>query len=119
MARSLIKGKQLKDESIGISKLAPEIYARLLKNSMPIARVKLSKSFLAHTDFVLPNGLTYSTDVFTERVAVYRNGQLLFSGNSPPIDKNDPTEVYPGSNEMAIKFDMDLRRGETIQIIIL
>lgn len=139
MPRSLIRGPQIKDETITerdlaadsvitvkikdgnvtCQKLAPGLCDRLLRTDVPIGRVKLTDVHPEGTDFTIPNGLTYDVNFFVERVAIYRNGQLLYNGVTAPVDEHDATEVYPGSDNTKIKFDFDLRKGETIQVIVL
>lgn len=137
--RTLIKGKQIKDETITsddlaknsvitekikdgnvtCAKLEPGLCDRLLTSTAPIARIKIVGNVPAHTDFVIPGGLSYDALLFVERVAIYKNGQLLFNGNSPPTDDKDPVEVWPGSSNDKIVFDFPLRNGETIQVMVL
>jgi hypothetical protein len=139
MARTLIRGPQVKDESITdrdlakdsvitekikdgnvtCQKLAVGICDRLLSSDSPIGRVKLTQSYLARTDFVLPNGMTYEISSFVSRVAIYRNGQLLYNGLLAPVDIHDPVDVFPGSDNSKIQFDFDLKKGETIQVVLL
>lgn len=137
--RTLIKGKQIKDETITSSdlaqdsvitekikdgnvtcaKLEPGLCERLLASDAPIGRVKISGTVPAHTDFTIPDGLSYDTSLFVRRVAIYKNGQLLFNGDSPPTNDWDPVEVWPGSSNDKIVFDFLLRNGETIQVMVL
>jgi len=139
MPRSLVKGRQIKDLSITSNDLAQDsvitekikdhnvtcdkldvgICDRLLRTDSPIGRTKVYDGYPARTDFTIPDGLTYDPATFVERVAVYRNGQLLFNGDGPPVDDRDPVEVWPGSSNTQIVFDMELQRGATIQVIIL
>ena len=139
MPRSLIRGPQVKDESIEAVdlamdsvitekikdgnvtcvKLEPGLCDRLLSSSSPIGRARLAGDFPSDIDFTIPGGLVYIPADFVERVAIYRNGQLLYNGDSMPVDDNDPAEVYPGSDTTKIKFCFPLRRGDTIQVIIL
>lgn len=139
MPRSLIRGPQVKDESIEAVdlakdsvitekikdgnvtcvKLEPGLCDRLLSNASPIGRAKLTANLPANTDFTIPGGLVYVPADFVERVAIYRNGQLLYNGDSVPVDDNDPTEVYPGSDNSKIKFEFPIIRGDTIQVITL
>lgn len=139
MPRSLVKGRQIKDGSITdvdlatdsvitekikdgnvtCAKLAPGLCDRFLTTSSPIGRTKLMADLPANTDFTLPGGLMYDITTFVERVAIYRNGQLLFNGIAPPLDTSEPVEVYPGSDITKVRFDMEIRRGETIQVIVL
>lgn len=111
--------EKIKDGNVTCVKLEPGLCNRLLQSAFPIGRAKIMANITANTDFPLPNGLTYDLATFVDRVAIYRNGQLLFNGSSPPTNIYDPVEVYPGSDTTKIKFDMDLKRGETIQVIIL
>jgi hypothetical protein len=137
--RTLIKGKQIKDETITSDDLAKDsvitekikdenvtcaklesgLCERLLASDTPIGRVKIVGTVPAHTDFTIPSGLSYNISLFVERVAVYKNGQLLFNGDSPPTNNKDPVEVWPGSSNNKIVFDFPLRNGETIQVIVL
>jgi hypothetical protein len=139
MPRSLIRGPQVKDESIEAIDLAKDsvitekikdgnvtcvklesgLCDRLLSSMSPIGRIKLIADFPANTDFTIPGGLVYVPISFVERVAIYRNGQLLYNGDSAPVNDSDPTEVYPGSDNSKIRFEFPLRRGDAIQVITL
>ena len=139
MPRTLVRGSQVKDESITdrdlardsvitekikdgnvtCPKLAPGICDRLLNTDNPIGRVKILETIPAGTDLTIPGGLTYDVSHFVTRVAIYRNGQLLYNGLISPTDEHDPTEVYPGSDNTKIKFDFIVRKGETIQVVVL
>jgi hypothetical protein len=139
MARSLIYGDQvldrsieandlatdsvitekIKDGNVTCQKLEPGLCEKLLSNGSPIGRVKLISDFPADNDFDIPNGIPYDPIIFMTRVAIYRNGQLLFNGVSAPTDDRDPTDVYPGSTDTKIKFAFNLLRGDTIQVVTL
>lgn len=139
MPRSLVKGTQVKDRSITdvdlatdsvitekikdhnvtCEKLAVGICDRLLSNDAPIGRIRLTSDFPANQDFVIPGGLLYDPASFVERVAIYRNGQLLYNGDQLPTNPKDPTDVYPGSTTQHIRFCWKLSKGDTIQVIIL
>jgi len=119
LARDSVITEKIKDGNVTCQKLAPGICDRLLNTDNPIGRIKINEVLLAGTDFLIPGGLTYDINYFMTRVAIYRNGQLLFNGLTPPVDKFDATEVYPGSDNTKIKFDFDLRKGETIQVVVL
>lgn len=111
--------EKIKDGNVTCQKLAPGLCDRLLKTDAPIGRIKLTTKVLPGTDFILPNSMSYDIDKFIDRVAIYRNGQLLYNGEIAPLNENDPTEVYPGSTNTMVRFDFELRRGETIQVVIL
>lgn len=139
MPRSLVKGRQIKDESIHSNdlaensvitekikdgnvtcpKLEPGLCDRLLSNDSPIGRTKIDVEVPAGQEFTIPNGLTYDSSTFVTRVAIYRNGQFLYNGSTPPINTKDPVEVWPGSTNDKVIFDMNLLRGDTIQVITL
>ena len=139
MPRTLIRGSQVRDETIESVDLATDSVItekikdhnvtceklpvgfcdRLLSGDAPIGRVKINAQVDANTDVDVPGGLSYDVINFVTRVAIYRNGQLLFNGDSSPSDNSDPVEVYPGSDNTKIKFDFPLLRGDTIQVIIL
>lgn len=139
MPRSLVKGTQvldrsitdvdlatdsvitekIKDHNVTCEKLAIGLCDRLLSNDAPIGRIRLTSDFPANQDFVIPGGLSYDPASFVERVAIYRNGQLLYNGDQLPTDPKDPAEVYPGSTDQHIRFDFDLTKGDTIQVITL
>ena len=119
LAKDSVITEKIKDGNVTCEKLAPGLCERFLSNPSPIARVKLKERVPARTDFELPNEMKYELNSFIDRVAIYRNGQLLFNGLEAPIDDEDPTEVFPGENCNKIQFDMELRKGDTIQVIIL
>ena len=139
MPRSLVKGRQVKDESIRsvdlardsvitekikdgnvtCPKLEPGLCERLLSSQFPIGRIKIYEDFPAGQEFTIPGGLTYETATFVTRVAIFRNGQLLFNGDAPPTDDRDPIEVWPGSTNNKVVFDMTLIRGDSLQVITL
>ena len=113
------KNIRIKDGNVTCPKLEPGLCERLLSSQHPIGRIKIYADFPAGQEFTIPNGLTYDIDSFVTRVAIYRNGQFLFNGDAPPTDEIDPVEVWPGSSNDKVVFDMNLIRGDTIQIIIL
>jgi len=119
LAKDSVITEKIKDGNVTCVKLAPGLCDRFLASSTPIARVRLTADFPADADFTIPNGLTYSQTEFVERVAVYRNGQLLYNGTTQPTNDADPTDVYPGSDNSKIKFCWGLTRGDTIQVIVL
>lgn len=120
LAQDSVITEKIKDGNVTCAKLAPGLCDRLLASSAPIGRVKLTADFPADTDFTIPNGLTYNQAEFVERVAIYRNGQLLYNGLIKPTDDfRDPTDVWPGSDNTKIKFSWGLTRGDTIQVMIL
>lgn len=119
IAPNAVITEKIKDNNVTYEKLEPGLQDRLLSNPFPIARIKISESLPERADFEIPNGLMYNLNTFVERVAIYRNGQLLFNGLEEPINEDDPVEVFPGSDTTKIKFDMMLRKGDTIQVIIL
>jgi hypothetical protein len=139
MPRSLIRGRQvldrtitdvdlatdsvitekIKDRNVTCEKLALGLCDRLLSSDSPIGRVRILLNVPADQDFAVPGGLSYDSTSFVERVAIFRNGQLLFNGNQPPADLRDPTDVYPGSTIQYIKFSFELLKGDTIQVITL
>jgi hypothetical protein len=119
LARDSVITEKIKDGNVTCPKLAPGICDRLLNTDNPIGRIKVTETILQGTDFTIPGGLTYDINYFMTRVAIYRNGQLLFNGLMPPTDKFDPTDVYPGSDNTKIKFECELRKGETVQVVIL
>lgn len=139
MPRSLVKGRQIQDEfirsndlakdsvitekikdgNVTCPKLEPGLCDRLLSSSTPIGRMKIYKDFPAGQEFTIPGGLTYDSNTFVERVAIYKNGQLLYNGNGPPAGERDPEEVWPGSTDNTIVFNCDLIRGDTIQVMTL
>jgi hypothetical protein len=139
MPRSLVKGTQVLDRSITdvdlatdsvitekitdhnvtCEKLAVGLCDRLLSSDAPIGRIRLTSDFPADQDFVIPGGLSYDLASFVERVAIYRNGQLLYNGEQQPIDPKDPAEGYPGSTNQYIRFCYPLFKGDTIQVITL
>jgi hypothetical protein len=139
MPRSLVKGTQvldrsitdvdlatdsvitekIKDHNVTCEKLAVGLCDRLLSSDAPIGRIRLTSDFPADQDFVIPGGLSYDLASFVERVAIYRNGQLLYNGEQQPIDPKDPADVYPGSTNQYIRFCYPLFKGDTIQVIIL
>jgi hypothetical protein len=119
LATDSVITEKIKDGNVTCPKLEPGLCERLLVNSSPIGRVKLLANFPEDTDFDIPNGISYDTVSFITRVAIYRNGQLLFNGISAPVGVQDPTDVYPGSTNTKIKFAFELLRGDTIQVITL
>ena len=110
--------EKIKDHNVTCEKLEVGLCDRLLRTDSPILRVQIDSDIPAGTDFSLPGTNTYSVDDFIDRVAIYRNGQLLYNGLAPPVDWKDPIEVYPGSDNGKVKFDFDLERGATIQFIL-
>ena len=119
LATDSVITEKIKDGNVTCAKLAPGLCDRFLTSATPIGRTKLVSDFPEDTDFTIPGGLSYTQDRFVERVAIYRNGQLLYNGLTQPTDDKDPTDVYPGSDNTKIKFSWGLTRGDTIQVIIL
>lgn len=119
LAKDSVITEKIKDGNVTCAKLAPGICDRLLASTTPIGRVKLMADFPADIDFTIPGGLTYNQTEFVERVAIYRNGQLLYNGLVQPTDDKDPTDVYPGSDNTKIRFTWGLTRGDTIQVMVL
>jgi len=119
LATDSVITEKIKDHNVTCEKLAVGLCDRLLSNDAPIGRIRLTSKFPAYQDFAIPGGLTYDTALFVERVAIYRNGQLLFNGNQLPVDPDDPADVYPGSTTGHIRFCMQLLKGDTIQVITL
>lgn len=119
LATDSVITEKIKDHNVTCEKLAVGICDRLLSNDAPIGRVRLTGGFPANQDFTIPGGLSYDPASFVERVAIYRNGQLLYNGDELPIDPNDPAEVFPGTSNQQIRFCFNLLRGDTIQVIIL
>lgn len=119
LATDSVITEKIKDHNVTCEKLAIGICDRLLSNDAPIGRVILTSGFPANQDFTIPGGLIYDPTSFVERVAIYRNGQLLFNGSQLPVDPKDPTDVYPGSATQYIRFCYDLLKGDTIQVITL
>ena len=119
LATDSVITEKIKDHNVTCEKLEVGLCDRLLRSDSPIGRTKILTAHPSGTDFTIPNGLTYDTASFVDRVAIYRNGQLLFNGSTAPSDDKDPVEVWPGSSNTEIVFDMDLERGDTLQVIIL
>jgi hypothetical protein len=119
LATDSVITEKIKDHNVTCEKLAVGLCDRLLSNDAPIGRIRLTGSFPANQDFVIPGGLSYDPASFVERVAIYRNGQLLYNGDQMPVDPKDPAEVYPGSTNQHIRFCYELLKGDTIQVITL
>jgi hypothetical protein len=111
--------EKIKDHNVTCDKLAVGLCERFLSTAAPIGRIRLMEDVARGVDFELPGGITYTLDTFTTRLAIYRNGQLLYSGLTPPLNDKDPVEVYPGSDFNKVKFDFNLRKGENIQVVSL
>lgn len=119
LATDSVITEKIKDHNVTCEKLAVGICDRLLSNDSPIGRVKLVSDFPANQDFTIPNGLSYDPTMFVDRVAIYRNGQLLYNGEQFLDDPHDPADVSPGTTSQHIRFRENLLRGDTIQVIIL
>jgi hypothetical protein len=119
LATDSVITEKIKDHNVTCEKLAIGLCDRLLSNDAPIGRVRILSDFPANQDFLIPGGLVYDPTYFVERVAIYRNGQLLFNGSQLPVDQRDPTDVYPGSTTQYIRFCYNLLKGDTIQVITL
>lgn len=119
LATDSVTTEKIKDYNVTCEKLAQGLCSRFLSSSTPIGRTRILNDFPADQDFVVPGGLSYDPILFSERVAIYRNGQLLYGGNQKPTSLDDPTEVYPGSTNQHIKFSYNLIRGDIIQVITL
>ncbi len=119
LASDSVITEKIKDRAVTCEKIADACRELFLTSSTPIGRIRLATNIPANTDFTIPGGLEYDPTTFSERVAIYRNGQLLFGGSTAPIDENDPVEVYPGSTDTTIKFSYEIRKCETIQVVIL
>ena len=118
LATDSVITEKIKDGNVTCPKLAPGICDRLLTTDIPIWRFKLSANHPEDTDFDISPAI-YDPVLFETRVAVYRNGQLLFNGLVPPVDEKDATDVYPGTTSSMLRFAGVLRRGDTIQVILL
>ena len=120
LATDSVITEKIKDGNVTCPKLEPGLCDRLLASPTPIARYQVLADIPEDTDFVIPGGLSYDIASFVERVAIYRNGQLLFNGLTKPTLDTDPTDVWPGTDTSTmLRFSADIRRGETIQVIIL
>lgn len=119
LATDSVITEKIKDHNVTCDKLASGICERLLSSDAPIGREVLLGMLVANQDFLLPNGLSYDSLTFIDRVAIFRNGQLLYNGATAPTNDDDPTEVYPGSTNQHIKFCYELFKGDRIQVIIL
>jgi len=119
LATDSVITEKIKDGNVTCQKLAPGLCDRFLASDAPIGRVKMTVDYPADVDFDLPNGIQYDPITFLTRIAIYRNGQLLFNGLVAPVDDRDPTDVYPGSSNTKVKFVWPITRGDTIQVMAL
>jgi hypothetical protein len=112
---------KLADGSVTEPKLDVDVASRLLTTKAPIARVRLPDLTPAHTDIIIPGGISYSsTQEFLDRILVSVDGQLMWNFISyPPADPKDPCDVYPGSDGTKIRFAFDLDRGTKLQVVQL
>jgi len=118
LATDSVITEKIKDGNVTCPKLAPGICERLLTTNIPIWKFKLVATHPVDTDFDI-SPASYDLTLFETRVAIYRNGQLLFNGLVPPIDEEDATDVYPGTTDSMLRFAGPLRKGDTIQVILL
>ena len=119
LATDSVITEKIKDKNVTCEKLADDLCERFLSNAAPIGRTRITADVPAGDEFTIPGGLSYVSTTFVERVAIYRNGQLLFNGDSAPVDEKDPVEVYPGAQDTTIIFAFTLLRGDTIQVVTL
>lgn len=118
LATDSVITEKIKDGNVTCQKLAPGLCDRLLTTDNPIWRLKLTEDWPEDTDLDI-SPVVYDPTLFITRVAVYRNGQLLFNGLTPPIGETDATDVWPGTTTSMLRFAGPLRRGDTITGILL
>lgn len=118
LATDSVITEKIKDGNVTCPKLAPGLCERLLTTDTPIWRFKLTADHPEDTDFDISPAV-YDPTLFETRVAVYRNGQLLFNGLVPPADEGDATDVWPGTTNSMLRFAGSLRKCDTIQVILL
>jgi|3_EtaG_2_1085321.scaffolds.fasta_scaffold03221_6 hypothetical protein len=90
LADNCISTAKIKDKNITSDKLSDEVLDLIQAgvSTSGIGRTVLAEGIVKDLDFTIPNSLTYVLSQFTTKVAVYRNGQLLFSGSQQPVNSD-------------------------------
>jgi len=119
LARDSVITEKIKDGNVTCPKLAPGICDRLLNTDNPIGRVKLTETIPQGTDFTIPGGLTYDINYFMTRVAIYRNGQLLYNDATSAAAKANVQhdDARKTGDLKTLLFAGDLKKGAVIQLV--